>query len=145
MNRLVEWAFSKPAKKIGFEDVGHCLSKPDKYVLINTLPPSKQECLIKGTLDLKQEEYFVNRLLTQYTDASKHIILYGLHACDDTPYHKQRQLLSLGISEVWVYSGGLFEWLLLQDIYGETEFPTTTPAKKNDMLLWRPPKDPQFR
>lgn len=135
MNRLVEWAFSKPPKKIGFEDV---VSNREKFALINTLPPSKQACLISGTLDPKQEEDFINGLLTKYTDASQHIILYGLNACDETPYQKQRQLLSLGISEVWVYSGGLFEWLLLQDVYGETEFPTTTPAKTNDLLLFRP-------
>jgi len=141
MNRLMEWAFSKPAKKIGFEDVVESRRHQEKYVLINTLPPSKQECLISGTLDLREEEAFVNTLLTKYTDVSKHIILYGLNATDETPYQKQRQLLSLGISEVWVYSGGLFEWLLLQDIYGETEFPTTTPAKKNDMLKFRPDKN----
>jgi hypothetical protein len=135
MNRLVEWAFSKPAKKIGFEDV---VQQRGKCALINTLPPSKQGCLISGTLDLKQEEDFINSLLTKYTDTSKPIILYGLNACDETPYQKQRQLLSLGISEVWVYSGGLFEWLLLQDVYGETEFPTTTVAKTNDLLLFRP-------
>jgi hypothetical protein len=137
----MEWAFSKPAKKIGFEDVVESRRRQEKYVLINTLPPSKQACLIAGTLDLREEEAFVNTLLTKYTDVSKHIILYGLNATDETPYQKQRQLLSLGISEVWVYSGGLFEWLLLQDIYGETEFPTTTPAKKNDMLKFRPDKN----
>ena len=135
MNRLMEWAFSKPARKIGFEDVAQ---NREKCALINTLSPSKQECLITGTLDLREEEAFINGLLTKYTDTSKHIILYGLHSCDETPYQKQRQLLSLGISEVWVYSGGLFEWLLVQDIYGETEFPTTSEAKKNDMLLFRP-------
>ena len=137
MNRLIEWAFSKPVAKIGFEDVVQSIQKPEKYVLINTLPSSKQECLISGTLGLREEEAFINGLLTKYTDVSKHIVLYGMNATDDTPYQKQRQLISLGITEVWVYSGGLFEWLLLQDIYGETEFPTTSEAKKNDMLLFR--------
>jgi hypothetical protein len=138
MNRLVEWAFSKPARKIGFEDVVQSVQNPDKYALINTLPLQKQSCLISGTLDTREEEAFINELLTKYTSTSKHIVLYGLNSCDETPYQKQRQLLSLGIAEVWVYSGGLFEWLLLQDIYGETEFPTTSEAKKNDMLLFRP-------
>ena len=26
---------------------------------------------------------------------------------------------------VYIYPGGLFEWLLLQDIYGSEDFPTT--------------------
>lgn len=138
MDRLFEWAFSKPTVKIGFEDVVQCIQSPEKYAIINTLPLQHQSCLIAGTLDTKEEEAFINTLLTKYMPTSKHIVLYGLHACDETPYQKQRQLLSLGISEVWVYSGGLFEWLLLQDIYGETEFPTTTEAKKNDMLKFRP-------
>jgi hypothetical protein len=137
MNALVEWAFSKPARKIGFEDILH---NRDKLVLINTLPSDKQGCLIKGTLNAREEEEFVNDMLTKYTDTTKQIVLYGLNACDESPYKKQRQLLSLGISEVWVYAGGLFEWSLLQDIYGETEFPTTVEAKSNDPLKWRPSK-----
>jgi hypothetical protein len=140
MNRLFEWAFSKPTPKIGFEDVVQCIQSPEKYAIINTLPLQHQSCLIAGTLDTKEEEAFINGLLTKYMPTTKHIVLYGLHACDETPYQKQRQLISLGITEVWVYSGGLFEWLLLQDIYGETEFPTTSEAKKNDMLRFRPTK-----
>ena len=32
----------------------------------------------------------------------------------------------------------LFEWILLQDIYGESLFPTT--SKQHDILKYRPPK-----
>jgi hypothetical protein len=39
---------------------------------------------------------------------------------------KYKQLISFGFQEVYVYTGGLFEWVLLQDIYGIKEFPTTT-------------------
>jgi hypothetical protein len=41
-----------------------------------------------------------------------------------------------GFPEVYVYSGGLFEWMLLQDIYGQDEFPTT--KKVLDILKWKP-------
>ena len=34
-----------------------------------------------------------------------------------------------------IYIGGLFEWLLLQDIYGDDEFPTTT--KIIDILKYK--------
>ena len=37
---------------------------------------------------------------------------------------------------VYVYPGGLFEWLLLQDIYGEDNFPTT--LKELDILKYKP-------
>jgi len=32
----------------------------------------------------------------------------------------------LGFLNIYVYLGGIFEWLLLQDIYGDEEFPTTS-------------------
>ena len=36
----------------------------------------------------------------------------------------------------YLYSGGLFEWLLLQDIYGDENFHTT--KKTLDILKFRP-------
>ena len=39
---------------------------------------------------------------------------------------KYYQLQKLGINNIFIYMGGLFEWLLLQDIYGNDQFPTTT-------------------
>jgi hypothetical protein len=39
---------------------------------------------------------------------------------------------------VFVYPGGLFEWLMLQDIYGQNDFPTT--KKELDILRFKPPK-----
>ena len=37
---------------------------------------------------------------------------------------KYDQLIGLGFVNVFIYPGGLFEWLLLQDIYGYDNFPT---------------------
>ena len=48
---------------------------------------------------------------------------------------KYHQLTNLGFYEVYVYVGGLFEWLLLQDIFGEENFPTTT--KELDILKYK--------
>jgi len=45
-------------------------------------------------------------------------------------------LTSLGFYNVYIYIGGIFEWLLLQDIYGEKEFPTTN--KELDLLKYKP-------
>jgi len=42
----------------------------------------------------------------------------------------------LGFTNVYVYPGGIFEWLLLQDIYGENEFPTT--KIEIDILKFKP-------
>jgi hypothetical protein len=46
--------------------------------------------------------------------------------------------MSLGFINIYLYNGGLFEWLLLQDIYGDDNFPTT---KKNiDLLKYKSQK-----
>lgn len=142
MSSLIQWAFQQitPSwgnKSIGFEDVVNCIKHPDKYALINTLPFSDQSVLIKGTLLATEEEAFINEYLTKYVETPKIIVLYGRNGCDETPRQKQAQLLSLGISDVYIYVGGLFEWLLLQDIYGLNEFPTRGETK--DLLAYRPP------
>jgi hypothetical protein len=49
--------------------------------------------------------------------------------------------MGLGFRNVCVYSGGMFEWLLLQDIYGATSFPTT--SKELDILKYKPPSGRQ--
>lgn len=140
MQSMFEWVFPKRTQtNIGFEDMIYAIRRPDKFVLINTLPLDKQSCLIKGTLNAREEEAFINDCLTKYTANPKQIILYGKNTCDDTPFAKQRQLASLGIGETNVYTGGMFEWLLLQDIYGKDEFATTSPMQASgDLLSWSP-------
>ena len=77
----------------------------------------------------------INDLLDQYLMKRIHIIVYGKNNTDDTVERKCHQLTGLGFSNVYVYYGGLFEWLLLQDIYGEPNFLTT--KKMVDILLWK--------
>ena len=74
---------------------------------------------------MEREEKTINDLLINYEMGEKKIIVYGKNACDDGAEKKYRPLVQLGFSHVFLYSGGLFEWMLLQDIYGEDEFPTT--------------------
>ena len=99
--------------------------------------PATEQVLIKGTLTATEEEVFMNEYLSKYTENQKTIVLYGKNCCDDSTRRKRAQLLSFGINDVYVYNGGLFEWVLLQDIYGDSEFPTTTAVK--DLLVYRPP------
>jgi hypothetical protein len=49
---------------------------------------------------------------------------------------KQKQLKSLGFRNVFIYLGGMFEWLLLQDVFGANLFPTT--VAKVDLLRFAP-------
>jgi hypothetical protein len=66
------------------------------------------------------------------------IIVYGKNANDEKMYHKYNQLFSLGFYNTYLYLGGVFEWLLLQDIYGVKEFPTT--SREMDLLKYKPNK-----
>jgi hypothetical protein len=93
-----------------------------------------QECLIRGTVPYQNEEIVINRCIEK-----KHtnpIVLYGRHSCDESVETKCRQLHRLGFDIVYIYTGGLFEWLLLQDVYGAADFPTTGVCK--DLLKYRP-------
>jgi hypothetical protein len=129
--------FPKPPKKtIGFEDVKIVIKNPTRYILINTLPSGEQDVLIRGTLPMDREETVINGQLNDYNAPDLPVIVYGRNSCDTSADAKQTQLRALGVIEVYVYSGGLFEWLLLQDAYGADEFPTTNSAPA-DTLRYR--------
>ena len=121
-------------RKINFEDVQIVFKHSELYLLINTLDENEQQCLIKNTIPIYQEESIINKYLK--TGKNMRIIIYGKNCNDEKIYKKYQQLLSLGFYNVFVYPGGLFEWLLLQDIYGEEEFPTS--SKQLDVLKYKP-------
>ena len=93
-------------------------------ILINTLSAMDQSCLIVGTIPANDEETKINEYVC--TNKKIDIIIYGKNSTDMSPINKATQLRTLGFTNVSVYIGGLFEWLLLQDIYGKTEFKTTS-------------------
>lgn len=127
---------NKPStiRKIGFEDIKYLLQKENKFIIINTLHENEQQCLIKGTTTPRDEVTIINKALKSL---SLKIIIYGKNYNDDTIYKKYQKLIELGFYNVYVYPGGIFEWLLLQDIYGEKEFPTTN--KELDILKFKQP------
>ena len=66
------------------------------------------------------------------------IIVYGKNSNDKTIYNKINQLIELGFFNIYLYIGGMFEWMLLQDIYGNELFPTTT--NELDIIQFSPKK-----
>lgn len=131
---MFEWILGENSKmkKVNFEDIQYAIQHPNDCILINTLSISEQDCLILGTIPAYQEENIINEILTRMDIPDKRVIIYGRNSSDYSPESKYNQLNKLGIQEIAIYSGGLFEWLLLQDIYGNKAFPTT---KKNADLL----------
>jgi hypothetical protein len=109
-----------------------------KYAIINTLDKNCQTCLIQNTIPIQDEEDVINSILKDKYSNNITIIIYGLNSNDDSVYSKYEQLVKLGIKNVFIYTGGMFEWLLLQDIYGRELFPTS--SKELDILKYKPRK-----
>lgn len=130
------WISSTSYKQVSYEIVQQVIKNPIDYYLINTLPLNEQESLIVSTLDALKEESILNEMLSNVHVPDKKIVVYGKNAHDENAHKKAVQMQQLGIKEVFVYSGGLFEWMLLQDIYGKEIFPTTKHIL--DILHYKP-------
>jgi rhodanese-related sulfurtransferase len=123
--------------KINYEDIQFIIKNPENHLLINTLSGSEQNCLIINTININNEESIINKCIKNGSKDIK-IVIYGKNSNDEKIYSKYNQLTSLGFYNVYIYIGGLFEWLMLQDIYGDKEFPTT--KKELDILKYKPNK-----
>ena len=124
--------------KVSYEDIQMVVYRnmhvQHSTLIINTLPPSLQHCLIKTTLDIRFEERIVNTFIQNKPDIM--IIVYGKNSNDITILHKYEQLVKLGFTNVHIYTGGIFEWMLLHEIYGKDLFKIT--KYEIDILRYRP-------
>tara|TARA_B110000008_G_C16932974_1_gene549475 strand:+ start:644 stop:1072 length:429 start_codon:yes stop_codon:yes gene_type:complete len=121
------------SRKVNFEDIQYLLNKNNEYILINTLDEKEQDCLIKNTISIQDEVTTINHFMKKKIDI--HIIIYDKNANVPNLMEKYEQLIGLGFTNVYIYPGGLFEWLCLQDIYGFDDFPTT--KKERDILKYK--------
>lgn len=124
-------------KRADYEDILHAIRTPANILIINTLPAMEQSVLIKGTLPFADEESTINSIIGEYAMDQTTLIVYGKHANDETAEKKCRQFQTLGFRNVFLYGGGLFEWLLLQDIFGDVNFPTV--GKADNFLRYKAP------
>jgi len=117
-----------------FEDIKKTTEK--NYILINTLPPTEQNCLIDNTVSINNEVTCVEQAIKNKSI----IIIYGYNTNDLTIYKKYKQIRQdLRHKNVFIYAGGMFEWLLLQDIYSKDEFTTTD--NELDILKYKSSSD----
>ena len=122
---------NSPIQRINFEDVQYAQSS--EKIIISTLPSNDQNMLIYKTIRCDQEIKVVEEAIQQKIP----IFIYGKHCNDETIYIKYDQIKKLG-GIVYLYTGGLFEWLLLQDIYGKDDFPTSSTTRIVDLLKYKP-------
>jgi len=115
---------------ISYEDVQYAQGR---YVIISTLPTTEQKLLIHHTTPCEEEIKCVELAISKKTP----IVIYGKHTNDATVQKKYDQIKKLG-GNAYVYPGGLFEWLLLQDIYGNDHFKTTSYSPPMDLIKYKP-------
>ena len=126
--------------KVNFENIQEYIrSNNSNIILLNTISKDKQKHNILNTIEIENEETIINNLIK--TDNKKKIIyIYGENCNDFTVINKYAQLKKLGFNNIYIYLGGLFEWLLLQDIYGNESFPITKNIDNIDFLIYKPIK-----
>jgi hypothetical protein len=116
-----------------FDIIQNNITNKHDFILINTLLDTNQDCLIKYTINAKKENEIVNELL--HKNKKKEIVIYGMNHKDISIIKKYSQLKKLGFTNVHIYFGGLFEWLLLKEVYGSINFPTD--GETNDILKYK--------
>jgi hypothetical protein len=119
--------------KLNYEDILYIIQNPTDFTLINTMSLLEQECLIPTTIPATREETVLNGLLKERR-RNRNIVIYGKNCNDETIIAKYKQICSLGFFNVYIYPGGMFEWLLLEDVYGD--FPVVNKAL--DLLKYKP-------
>lgn len=122
---------SIPSNLYNFENMQNAIT--NNCIIINTLSEINQNCLINGTININDEVNIINEYLK--TDKNKLIVIYGKNSSDISVINKYRQLTNLGFKNVNIYQGGMFEWLLLQDVYGSENFLTT--SQEVDILKYK--------
>jgi len=126
---------AKPPPTCNFEQVQQLQTQiTNNALLINVLSHLHQDCLIKGTLAASEEETVINQHLAK-GDTHIPIVLYGRNHQDEQAEVKWKQLTSLGFSSVALYRGGMFEWMLLRDVYGNDLFPIS--GRETDLLRFK--------
>uniref|UniRef100_A0A6C0B736 Rhodanese domain-containing protein n=1 Tax=viral metagenome TaxID=1070528 RepID=A0A6C0B736_9ZZZZ len=112
-----------------YDDIRH-----SQCILIHIM--EDESILIERTILIEKETIKINSLLAE-NNYDTHIIVYGKNVDDyELLVQKRNQLLKLGFRNVWFYPGGLFEWILLRDVFGTRQFSTTADAK--DLIKYRP-------
>jgi len=144
-NAVASFTASGNKNRINFEDVQAIIgssngSNNTGMIMISTLPTEFQKCVIRGTIPAENEEALINNIISGKDVRGENItvVVYGKNAADETVTEKYEQLIKLGMPRVCIYTGGMFEWLLLQDVYGGELFPTT--GNELDILRYRAPR-----
>ena len=112
---------------IGSEDLKLLMRKHNAH-LFNGLPIGYTNCNIKGTVDPENAKEYIKNLNKE----KDLVIVYCANAtCSASHSFASKELR--GFKNKFLYTGGLYEWLLLQNFYSEKKFPTIGKCKLETM------------
>jgi hypothetical protein len=125
---------------IGSDDVQVLLRNKNKTIVINTLPIHEQNILIKDTIPIATEESLINHLIYTKNKLYHVIIIYGKNHTDASVYVKYKQFIKLGFhsSILYIYTGGLYEWLLLHKYENNTIYLLNNIYVEDCIELYKP-------
>ena len=106
------------------EPVGpNTITHPPRPLLLLAAPSvDTQPWRIAGTLSSDEEERRVQSLAgSGKGNQGNCIVFYGLNATDPAPEAQVRKLREYGL-EALCYRGGLFEWSLLREVFGQDAY-----------------------
>lgn len=113
---------------LSFEDMEYIIQQLDKnqslksnLIIIHTLKEYDELIHIKHTTHSSDEVRLINTYLN--TNKNINICIYGKNHSDYTVMKKYEQLQEIGFKNIFIYTGGLFEWLTLHQLYGEELYP----------------------
>ena len=102
------------------------ITNPTSPILLLASPSVDiQSWRIVETLNASQEEREINRLIAQYSSSGyvpeTKIIYYGMNSTDKSPDEQLEKLEKHGLKG-YIYRGGLLEWSLLRECFGEEAY-----------------------
>lgn len=122
--------------KVTYECAKEIALNNGKGILVCTLKEEKERFGILRTIPIDKEEECINNMI-QKRQYDIVIVLYGENMYDPSVITKYNQLKNIGFINCYIYFGGMFEWYLLQDVYGSELFPTKN-SPINGCLHFKP-------
>jgi len=105
-------------KEIGVTDFTKLLGT-DRVLLFNGLKKQYHSCIIPRTIPYSD----MKKVIKNMKEENIAVVYCANYSCNASHKFAEKKLSHL--ETVYIYRGGVFEWLLLQKKYGKKKYPTS--------------------